>query len=134
MSSPPEPSTSIFSGLSAVIEIGTSWMFSSRRCAVTVMVSSTEASPVSAVGSAFCASVGPNGSASAMAKVRAFRRSRAWVRLLSVVMGRSPEQNRRLRAAGLDDVSALRAVVAFRRARPARPAGPGARLETLRIS
>ena len=39
-SSPPEVSTSSFSPCTAVIAIGTSWMSSVRRCAVTCTVSS----------------------------------------------------------------------------------------------
>src|SRR5690606_6027525 len=44
MSAPPEPSTSSLSASTLVIDTGTSWMFSTLRCAVTCTASRVEAS------------------------------------------------------------------------------------------
>jgi hypothetical protein len=43
MSVPPEASVSSFSPLTVLIDTGTSWMFSTLRCAVTCTVSSVAA-------------------------------------------------------------------------------------------
>ena len=74
---PPEPSTSSFSALTLEIETGTSWMFSTLRCAVTSTVSRVAASFSAVVVAASWAKAVPNGSRAAMAKARRCGRTTA---------------------------------------------------------